>query len=364
MERTEKAALCQISSVAGVGSRALQRGMEVCGSFMAFYQADENVLRTILTSESAAQLIALRRSKDLNWSLDRLISQGHDVITIMDEGFPVWLANIPNPPFTVYYTGNVDLLNSFALGIVGARNATNYGRIIARKFGEELAGNGVVVVSGMARGVDAQAHYGALESGTTIAVLGSGLNVIYPRENAALYDSIRQQGLVISEFPMDTPPEPGHFPMRNRIISGLSQGVAVIEAREKSGALITADFALEQGRDVFAVPGPITSKNSFGTNRLIQQGAKLVMNAADILEEYPNCHFKSRQETVVEGLLFDGEDGDEAEVLQWIDTSGIHFDQLLEQSNLEHGTLSSILLKLELKGIVTSTPGNYYVKIR
>lgn len=365
MERWEKAALCEIHSLTGVGSKTLWKIANNYTSWVDFYQANEETLRTILPAEASANLITRRRSKT-SWScLERLEVQGFQVITVLDPEYSQLLQAIHDPPFALYCTGNIELLHSFCLGVVGSRNATQYGRTTARKIGEELAGYGVTVVSGMARGIDTEAHQGALNTGTTIAVLGSGLNVVYPRENQALFDRIRQKGLVISEFPLDIPPEPGHFPMRNRIISGLSQGVVVIEAREKSGALITADFALEQGRDVFAVPGPITNRNSVGTNRLIQQGAKLIMNVQDILFEYPrhdweNLHAKA----IAEGVLFAEAEGAEAELLEWIDLDGIHFDDLLQRSNLDYGTLSSLLLKLELKGIVTSTPGNYYVKIR
>ena len=365
MDRTEKEALCEIHALCGVGAATLWKAFHERGSFTQLYQANEADLYEILPPEAVNELIQRRRSRTSWDCLERIEAHGFQVVSVLDDNYPELLRTIHNPPFVIYCAGNLELWNSFCLAIVGSRNATHYGRTTARKLGEELAAYGVVVVSGMARGIDAEAHVGALNTGTTIAVLGSGINVVYPRENQSLYERIRMQGLIISEFPMDSPPDSKHFPMRNRLISGLSRGVIVVEARERSGALITADLALEQGLDVMAVPGPITSKNSVGTNRLIQQGAKLVMDVEDIISEYPNFNWQLASPPImVEGMLFAEEDSEEAEILQLIEVDGIHFDELLQRTSLDHGTLSSLLLKLELKGIVTSTPGNYYVRIR
>lgn len=365
MDRAEKAALCEIHALTGVGSGTLWKGLNEWGSFTEMYKANETDLRKVLPPEAVNDLLQRRRTQSSWDCLEKLEAHGFQAVSILDDDYPVLLKSIPNPPFVIYCAGNLELWTGFCLAIIGSRNATHYGRTTARKLSEELAGHGVVVVSGLARGIDAEAHTGALNTGTTIAVLGSGLNVVYPRENQALYERIRMQGLVISEFPLDSPPDSKHFPMRNRLISGLSRGVLVVEARERSGALITADLALEQGRDVMAVPGPITSKNSVGTNRLIQQGAKLIMDIQDIIDEYPDYDWQSAaQPMMVEGVLFAGEDSEEAEILELIEVDGIHFDELLQRTSLDHGTLSSLLLKLELKGIVASTPGNYYVKIR
>jgi DNA processing protein len=365
MERLGKAALCEIYALNGVGRSALFKGLSECGSFLKLYQSDVSVLQRILPPQAVVDLVNRRRQSSSWHALERLEAQGFQVITILDLNYPSYLKTIHDPPFIIYCAGNTDLLTGFCLAIVGSRKASHYGRSMARKLGEELAGYGITVVSGMARGIDTEAHMGALNTGTTIAVLGSGLNVVYPRENQALYERIIMNGLIISEFPLDTPPDSKHFPMRNRIISGLSRGVIVVEAQERSGALITADMALEQGRDVMAVPGPVTSKNSWGTNRLIQQGAKLIMDVQDIIYEYPDYEWQpSTHPIMVEGVLFTEQDSEEAEILQLIEVDGIHFDELLQRTNLDHGTLSSLLLKLELKGIVTSTPGNYYVKIR
>ena len=210
-------------------------------------------------------------------------------INIENEFYPQQLKNIYNPPNKIYILGNKEILKESGIAIVGARRATEYGKKVAFKFSKELSARGINIISGLALGIDTYAHLGTLQQeskGKTIAVLGSGLDVIYPKYNIALAKEIlKRGGCIISEYPLGTKPENLHFPQRNRIISGLSKGVLVVEASEKSGALITADFALEQGKEVFAVPGDIGKSTSIGTNCLIKQGAKLVTNYIDILEE-------------------------------------------------------------------------------
>jgi DNA processing protein len=208
-----------------------------------------------------------------------------DILTIFDKGYPENLKNIYDPPVVLYIKGRMIKEDELSVAIVGSRKCTYYGMNMSGKIAETLAACGVTVISGLARGIDTAAHKGALKSGRTIAVLGSGLGNIYPAENKLLAKEIAQSGAVISEFPMQMPPERQNFPRRNRLISGMSRAVLVVEAANKSGALITADFALEQGRDVFAVPGSVDRLSSMGTNALIKQGAKLVESAEDILEE-------------------------------------------------------------------------------
>lgn len=210
-------------------------------------------------------------------------------INIENEFYPQQLKNIYNPPNKIYVLGNKEILKQSGIGIVGARRATEYGKKVAFKFSKELSANGINIISGLALGIDTYAHLGTLQlecKGKTIAVLGSGLDVIYPKQNIGLVKEIlKRGGCIISEYPLGTKTEKSHFPQRNRIISGLAKGVLVVEASEKSGSLITADLALEQGKDVFAVPGDIEKSTSIGTNHLIKQGAKLVTNYIDILEE-------------------------------------------------------------------------------
>jgi len=300
------------------------------------------------------------KNHDPETRFDQMTAAGIRVVTWDEEAYPAMLRHIHNPPYVLYYRGQIDCLAGTAIALVGSRLASYYGKNTARKLGRELAARGIVVVSGLARGIDSEAHRGALETGQTVAVLGCGLDVVYPPENKKLYSEIADNGAVVSEFPCHIGPEPGNFPMRNRIISGLCRGVVVIEAQEKSGALITADFALEQGRDVFAVPGPINSKSSVGTNNLIKQGAKLVSSLEDIIEEYEDVASTLSGELAQPVLPLLSRE--ENQILESIENDPGHFDYLLERTGLNIGQLSTLLLQLELRGIITALPGNYYIK--
>ncbi|MGI5880126.1 MAG: DNA-processing protein DprA [Syntrophomonadaceae bacterium] len=361
MDNMELAALCYLHSLNGIGNRTLELIKKKFGRFDTCCEAGPSLLHKYLTPQIASVIIESREKKQR--ALERIRENGFEVLCIEDEEYPLLLQAIPNPPYLLYYRGEINILNQFCLAIVGARAATIYGRNSALKLAEELAAQGIAITSGLARGIDTEAHRGALNvGGKTIAVLGSGLNVIYPRENTKLFNEISESGIVISEFPMDTPPEPGNFPMRNRIISGLSRGVVVVEAREKSGALITTDFALEQGRDVFALPGPVTSRTSIGPNRLIQQGAKLIITVQDIIDDYCWEGFTRPSDPVQQEILFAS--GQEDSILQWINYEGTHIDEILQLSGFNIGEVSTQLLKYELQGIIASIPGNYYVKLR
>lgn len=211
------------------------------------------------------------------------------IINISDDNYPAKLKNTYAPPITIFAKGDISLLNSKSIAIVGSREPSKYGIYVAEKFSKELSKEGITIVSGLARGIDTFAHIGALSSfGKTIAVLGSGIDVVYPKENAKYYREISEKGLIISEYIVGTAPESKNFPQRNRIISGLSDGVLVVEARKNSGTMITTDFALEQGKELYVIPGNITSNLSAGTNNLIKEGAKLVTDVYEILEDL-NC---------------------------------------------------------------------------
>lgn len=297
------------------------------------------------------------------------------IITLNDQGYPLLLRNIYDPPFVIFYRGNLPQDEDIAVAMVGSRKATAYGRLMAETLSKDLAEKGVWVVSGMARGIDTWSHKGCLKGGgRTVAVLGSGIDVVYPRENRGLYEEIIASGAVVSEFPPGSPPLPQHFPARNRIISGLSRGVIVVEAAEKSGSLITVDFALEQGRDVFAIPGPVTSPLSKGTHKLIRQGAKLVEKAEDILEEYEE--YEEYIEGYSEGYTKGHIEGpgkkkngfdlftfsqEERDILEFLLTGSVHFDDLVMQSGLNAAELASLLTQWEIKGLVKQIPGKYYI---
>jgi len=363
MQREEMASLCFLHSIPGLGHKTLARIKQQAGSFQACLEGDDRLWKTwSLPAAVCAAMVQARHKDDPASLYERLRSDGVEACCVEDKEYPEMLRTIPDPPYLIYYRGDLNTLNQFCLAVVGSRRATSYGRTQAFRFGRELAGQGMAVVSGMARGIDTEAHQGALEAGgKTAAVLGSGIDVIYPRENRQLYGRIAENGIVVSEFAPGTQPEPGNFPARNRTISGLSRGVLVVEAKQRSGALITADFALEQGRDVFAIPGPINSQNSAGTNNLIKQGACLVDSLEDILHEYGMD--EAVHPVPEQGVLAFPEDSDEAAVLEALAHETVHFDRLVQLSRLGAGKLSAALLKLELEGIIRAMPGNYYVKV-
>lgn len=364
MDVNEKAALCVLHTINGMGNRTLWKVKEYFGGFSSCLQADAGKLHSsFLSSEIVADILSFRKKCDPLRYLEKLNNENISVICIEEGGYPTMLKNTHDPPYLLYFRGSINYAEKKCFAIVGSRLATEYGKNVARKIAEDLVARGFVVVSGMARGIDSAAHNGALNAGgKTIAVLGSGLNVIYPRENRQMYAQILDNGLVMSEFTPDKAPEPGNFPQRNRIISGLSRGVIVVEAKTRSGALITADFALEQGRDVFAIPGPIFSKNSEGTHNLIKQGAKLVTGIDDILNEYYDINTNESP-----GELFQDKlmllDRNESLIIQYMGYEACHFDELLKKTSLEIGLLSTLMLKLEFEGIVKGLPGNYYVRI-
>lgn len=241
---------------------------------------------SFLTLKEIQQIIKIRDSRLFSDELEAIAENKFKVIDIFDDSYPYLLKQISSPPLLLYLKGNVELLKNYSLAIVGTRAPSEYGKRVAFSFSAQLADFGFTVVSGLARGIDTEAHKGAIrKSASTIAVLGSGLNKIYPLQNKALAKHICQEGLLISEYPINTPPLAKNFPQRNRIISGLSQGVLVVEAAARSGALITANFALSQNREVFAVPGNISQSQSKGPHSLIKEGARLIDSVEDILDE-------------------------------------------------------------------------------
>lgn len=279
------------------------------------------------------------------------------VVTLHSPGYPRLLLSLPDPPPYLYVKGELPASET-AVAVVGSRRPSQYGLAAAEKLSRELARNGITVVSGMARGIDAAAHRAALsEGGRSIGVLGCGIDVVYPSENRALYAEMASRGAIVSEFPVGTLPLAENFPRRNRIISGLSRGVLVVEAAEGSGSLITARCALEQGRDIFAVPGNIHSMTSRGANRLIKQGAKLVERVEDILEELSVP--PSGKEEPPGPPRFTFSPG-EAAVYSTLSSTPLHIDDITAKCALTVAEVSAILLRLELNGIVTQHPGKLF----
>jgi DNA processing protein len=291
--------------------------------------------------------------------LEKAREAGVRIIIADDAAYPPALRNTPDPPLFLYIKGS--LLHGDGAAIVGTRKPTHYGLTVTHRMAYELAAAGLTIVSGLARGIDTQAHRGALAAkGRTIAVLGCGIDIVYPPENRDLLERISGSGAVVTENPFGTKPEAGYFPARNRIISGLSRGTVIIEATEDSGSLITANYTIEQGRKLFAVPGNIGSPNSRGTNSLIKRGAVLVESAEDILRSFGIKRPRSDREHGKQPLP--ALTRDEECVLGCITSEPRHIDVIMNGSRLAAGRLSGVLITLELKGLAKQLPGKYYVR--
>ena len=279
-----------ISLIKNLGIRKYEKLIQKFDTKQELFKAKKETIEKVNgIGEKLANFISNEDiKKDIKRHLRFMEKNKIDIISIEDEEYPDLLREIYNPPINLYIRGNKDILNMPSIAIVGCRDATEYGKKNAQEFAYNLSKSGFNIVSGLARGIDSFAHFGALKAdGKTTAVLGNGLDTIYPKENIKLAENILNNGgSIISEYPLGTKPDKMNFPARNRIISGICNGILVVEAKEKSGTTITLDFALEQGRDVFAIPGNIDSENSFGTNDIIKQGAKLVTNWEEIVEEY------------------------------------------------------------------------------
>ncbi len=297
--------------------------------------------------------------KAVERELDLVEKKGVEVITYTDGRYPALLREIYDPPVLLYTRGAFYPGSMPAVSVVGTRRPSSYGLRMSEMMARDLAAMGVVVVSGMARGCDTAAHRGALSAGgRTVAVLGSGVDVVYPPENRTLYNEIIEKGLVLSEYPMGTPPNPYNFPRRNRIISGFSMGVLVVEAPLRSGAMGTARLALEENREVFALPGPADSPKAEGTNSLIREGAVLVNRAEDIMAELnikPSSPRPRRRGAAPP-------DSDEEIILRLMDEGPLHIDAIIEKTGLPPGRISSMLLDMELKGFIEQRPGKIFMR--
>ena len=354
-----------LSLVPGVGSILIKRLLDRFNTPEAVFRAP---LKELLRIEGLGQRVAgeIRKGpseKVVERELSLLGKTGGRVVTLKDDDYPKRLKDIYDPPALLYLRGELRREDELAVAIVGSRKTSGYGREITERIGEDLARHGVTVVSGMARGIDSVAHHGALQGGgRTIAVLGCGVDVIYPSENRNLFYRIVDQGAVVSEFPMGSPPEAGHFPRRNRIISGLSIGVVIVQASADSGSLITAGYALEQGREVFAVPGNVGAEGSRGTNQLIKEGAKLVEASEDILEEIlPQWRRDEEMGRKGEAPVLHLTEGEKS-LYGLLNETPLHIDAIIRESRLDPGSVSSLLLNLELKGLISQWPGKCFSK--
>lgn len=348
--------------VPAIGPARVRALLDFFGDLETAWGASAAELKAAGLDRRAVQnLLEYRRKLDLDAELERLHAAGIRVLTWEDTDYPSLLRHIHNPPVLLYVRGSLEPADEWAVAVVGTRRASVYGREVTRRLAGDLAASGITIVSGLARGIDTQAHKAALEAGgRTIAVLGHGLDRVYPSENRKLAREIAQHGALVTEYALGVPPEGGNFPARNRIISGLSLGAVVVEAGENSGALITADFAVEQGREVFAVPGNIFHRGAAGTNRLIQQGAKAVTSVIDVLEELNLTMVAQHRE--VQAIVPENET--EALLLQHLSEEPVHVDELKRESGLSITTVSSTLALMELKGMVRQVGGMNYILAR
>lgn len=357
----EECYLAALQRICGVGSIQLQKLLQVFPDGKAIWEAPagELVAQGGISQSLASSLEAFRRAeRDYPKKLEEICGQkGIHLCSIGSEAYPPLLKEIYDPPMVLFYRGTLPG-EELCLAMVGARRFSRYGEQVALDFAEKLAAAGVTVVSGAARGIDTCAHMGAMRSGRTVAVLGSGVDVAYPAENRSLLRQISERGAVISEYEPGTPPLPAFFPARNRIISGLSRGTVVVEAAKRSGSLITAELALNEGRDVFAVPGSIFSETSEGCHHLIQQGAKLAMRVSDILAEYGIDGEQRRKERKLPELS-----REEAAIYRVL--SGEHplsIDEIVYSLKGDVSNVAFLLLQMELKGLVVENKSHAYLR--
>jgi DNA processing protein len=349
--------------VYGVGPAKVRALIDHFGDLETAWNADLNALREAgLDRRAIENLVNVRKTLDLDQEIERVQKTGARILIWDDPDYPPLLKNLPDAPPVLYIKGQLTAADrEWTVAIVGTRRATAYGRQVAEMLATDLVHNGITIVSGLARGIDAYAHEAALKAGgRTLGVLACGIDQVYPPEHAKLAARMIEQGALLTEAPCGSPPEGGNFPARNRIISGLSLGTIVVEAAETSGALITSDRALEQGREVFAVPGHIFAKSSLGTHRLLKDGATLVTSAQDVLEalnlQMVTAHSEAR--------AMIPEDPTEAKLFALLSSEPTHIDYIVRECGLPVAQVSSTLALMELKGSVRQIAGMQYVVAR
>jgi DNA processing protein len=347
--------------VKGIGAVRLRTLLDAFGDAQQAWTAPPQALRQAGLSDKLVENLArLRADVSLEQVWEDIHSQGIEVLTWEDEAYPTRLRDVDNAPPVLYLRGTITPDDDWAVAIVGTRRATSYGRQVTEGIARELAHNGVTVVSGMARGIDGVAHRAALDAGgRTLAVLGSGVDRIYPPEHRRLAEEIVAQGALVSDYPPGTPPEGRNFPPRNRIIAGLSLATVVVEAGRRSGALITSDFALEQGREVFAVPGNVMAPQSRGPNRLIQQGAHPLLDPKEILEtlELSMLTEQRQARTVLPS------NPSEAQIFDVLGYESLHVDEIQVQTGMPIEEVTATLAMMELKGMVRKIGGMRYMAV-
>jgi DNA processing protein len=347
----EQIALIALSRLKGVNSILKKSIVDTVDNVAALFEGRTAVFDDTVRSKA----ISFKGWRKIEDDLEKLDRIGAGIINIRDKGYPPLLKNIPDAPIVLYKKGPLEV-DMNALAIVGSRKATAEGMNLAEKIGETLSSVGIAVVSGLARGIDAAAHRGALkEKGKTVAVLGCGIDICYPRENRQLFDATGEEGLLLTEYAPGEEPLPYHFPERNRIIAGLSKGVLVIEASQKSGSLITARLALEYGREVMAVPGNVFREEYKGANALIKQGAKLVENINDILTtSFPGYEPKQKEPVDITP--------EEEKIFSYIGLEKIHVDEIIEKSGMRANQIMAMLTRLEMKDLIREVAGGFYIR--
>ncbi len=348
--------------IKGIGAVRMQALVAYFGNLESAWCANAvNLAEAGLGRRLIERVVQARDTVNLDQVWDKIESQGITVLTWQDESYPSHLKEIDQPPPVLYIRGEYLPDDIFAVAIVGTRRITPYGRQITEEIAAFLAANGITVISGLARGVDSVAHQTALKAGgRTIAVLGSGVDKIYPPEHRGLAEQMMQRGAIVSDYAPGTPPDASNFPPRNRIISGLSLAVVVVEAGETSGALITAEFAAEQGREVFAVPGSILAPQSKGTNKLIQRGALPLLSASDLMQALDLT--RMGEQKAARKIL--PADETEARLLNVLGSEPLHVDEIRNQADLPIEKVSAALVLMELKGMVRQVGGMNYVAVR
>ena len=352
-----------LSMINGIGPAKYQKIIQI-------FQVYEDILSNSnpelykdcgLTDKQVSAILKFDRWEKIDQILETADKKEIVIICLGQDGYPEQLTNIYSPPITLYIKGDTQSLSRPSVAIVGSRTPTAYGRSMSRKIASGLASRGLIIVSGLAWGIDSEAHQAAIDAGgATVAVFGSGIDIVYPKEHRKLANDIQNNGCLLSEFPFGTIPERHNFPRRNRLISGLSQAVVVIEAAEKSGALVTANLALEQGRDVFAVPGQADNPKSSGAINLIKQGAAVATSHEDILESLGwSIDKEIKEETQPVNINLEP---DEQKVCDLVGKGPAHVDELIRNLGLSTSKISTILLKLELAGIVVRRPGNFVAR--
>jgi len=363
----DKEQLINLSAIPGVGATRIR-------ALVAHFKSTETIFSASLKQLTAVDGVEIKTAKSIKefsdfdygtQQVNKAKHEGIDIIDFWDESYPENLKRIYDPPAFIFVKGTLSKQDKYAISIVGTRLPSSYGKVVAEKIAKELAQKGLVIVSGLARGIDTISHWAAVQSGgRTISVMGSGLDHIYPGENKKLAEKIIEQGALISEFPMGTKPDAVNFPRRNRIISGLALGTIVVEAGLKSGALLTANYALEQNREIFAVPGNINSPKSLGTNQIIKDGAKLISSANDVLIELePQLkHFLKEDEAKSRELPQDLSELEKM-LLETLSNVPIHIDKLSKVIGKSTAETLSALLPLEFKDLVKQLPGKLFLRV-